>query len=416
MNMNFNERRQQLICDKEGPCVLAVFSGRAPMRSEDESYPFSVDRNFYYLTGISRENMILVLTKDYTGKVEEKLFIEPYDELLAKWVGGRMKADEATAVSGIKNIGYVQDFDAFICKFMNRSRGEGSVKFYLDFWKYTALQEPTLAHQFAAKVRAEYPDASFADLRKDIVKLRAVKSEAEIERMKVAQQTTKNAIEAMMKHVYPGINEREAEGAFDFALAKQGVKEHAFGTIVAGGVRATTLHYSDNDQTVQDGEMILIDLGSAHEHYCADISRTFPVNGKFTERQKEVYNVVLAVQNLVIENTRAGMSFKEMDDMVVKFYEQELPKIGLLKDGKTVRDYYYHSVSHSLGLDCHDADTSSMKLQAGMVVTCEPGLYIAEEGIGVRIEDDILITEDKAINLSADILKTVEDIEALMAK
>ena len=163
--------------------------------------------------------------------------------------------------------------------------------------------------------------------------------------------------------------------------------------------------------------MVLVDLGSAQEHYCADISRTFPINGKFTERQKEVYNVVLAVQQLVIDNARPGMTYTDLNDMVIKFYEQELPKIGLLKDGKTVRDYYYHGVSHSLGMDCHDVTTPATKtLKPGMVITVEPGLYIAEEGIGVRIEDDIIITEEKAINLSQDILKTVEDIEALMAK
>lgn len=235
--------------------------------------------------------------------------------------------------------------------------------------------------------------------------------------MRVAQKTTRCAVEAMMKHAYPGVNECELEGAFDFELSKHGVKEHAFPSIVAGGARATTLHYAKNNQVVEDGEMVLIDLGSANEHYCADISRTFPVNGKFTERQKEVYNVVLEAQKLVIDHARPGLTYRDLNNMVIEFYEQELPRLGFLKDGKTVRDYYYHSVSHSLGLDCHDVDTPSMKtLRPGMVITVEPGLYIAEEGIGVRIEDDILITEEKAINLSADILKTVEEIEALMAK
>ena len=139
------------------------------------------------------------------------------------------------------------------------------------------------------------------------------------------------------------------------------VSEHAFSSIVAGGARATVLHYSENNQVVNDGELVLIDLGSAHEHYCADISRTFPVNGKFTERQKEVYNVVLAVQDLIIEKARPGMTLMDLNNMVIEFYEQELPKIGLLKDGKTIRNYFYHSVSHSLGLDCHDVTTPTTK-------------------------------------------------------
>ena len=415
--MNFQQRRQQLLSDKTAPCMLVLFSGKAPMRSEDAAYPFSVDRDFYYMTGIDRENMILVMTKDHAGKISEMLYIEPYDEVKAKWVGGRMRDYEAREISGIEDVRYLEDFETAVNSFVERNRGEGKMTFFLDLWKYHADQEPTQAHHFADRVRSSYPAAAIEEIFGDIARMRAIKSQDEIEKMKIAQETTRQAIEAMMKHAYAGINECELEGAFDFALAKQGVKEHAFGTIVAGGPRATVLHYENNNQQVQDGEMVLIDLGSAQEHYCADISRTFPINGKFTERQKEVYNVVLAVQQLVIDNARPGMTYTDLNDMVIKFYEQELPKIGLLKDGKTVRDYYYHGVSHSLGMDCHDVTTPATKtLKPGMVITVEPGLYIAEEGIGVRIEDDIIITEEKAINLSQDILKTVEDIEALMAK
>lgn len=417
MNMNYEQRRQKLLEDKSGPCMVLIFSGRAPMRSADESYSFSVDRNFYYLTGIERENMILVMTKDMAGNCAEMLYIEPFDEVKAKWVGARMKAHEATEISGIKDIRYLEDFDSAVNSFVERTRGEGKMTFYLDLWKYTSTQAPTPAHEFAHKVQKNYPAAAIEEIFGEIAKMRAIKSDAEIEKMRVAQETTRQAIEAMMKYAYPGVNECALEGAFDFELSKHGVREHAFPSIVAGGKRATTLHYNTNNQDVQDGELVLIDLGSANEHYCADISRTFPVNGKFTERQKEVYNIVLGAQQLVIDNARPGMTYLDLNNMVIKYYEEELPKIGLLKDGKTVRDYYYHSVSHSLGLDCHDVTTPSLKtLRPGMVITVEPGLYIEEEGIGVRIEDDIIITEEKAINLSSNILKTVEDIEALMKK
>lgn len=334
-----------------------------------------------------------------------------------KWVGGRMKPDEATAISGVQDIRYLDTFESALNLMIRVNRGEGETNLWLDLWKHTPEQEPTLAHKLAHKVQQEYPAVRINDLFGDLARMRAIKSDEEIEKMKIAQTTTQHAIEAMMKHSYPGINESELEGAFDFELAKQGVREHAFSSIVAGGARATVLHYSENNQVVNDGELVLIDLGSAHEHYCADISRTFPVNGKFTERQKEVYNVVLAVQDLIIEKARPGMTLMDLNNMVIEFYEQELPKIGLLKDGKTVRDYYYHSVSHSLGLDCHDVTTPTTKtLRPGMVITVEPGLYIEEEGIGVRIENDIIITEEKPIDLSSNILKTVEDIEALMAK
>ena len=417
MDSCLNQRREKLFADCKAPCMMVIFSGKAPMRSADESYPFSVDRNFYYLTGIDRENMALVMTKDYAGNVSEMLYIEPFDEVKAKWVGPRMKADEATGLSGIQTICYWEDFEDAVNSFVERNRGDGKMTFLLDLWKYQPDQAPTPAHLFAQKVQREYPAVEIEEIFGEIAKMRGIKSLYEINKMRVAQKTTRCAVEAMMKHAYPGVNECELEGAFDFELSKHGVKEHAFPSIVAGGARATTLHYAKNNQVVKDGEMVLIDLGSANEHYCADISRTFPVNGKFTERQKEVYNVVLEAQKLVIDHARPGLTYRDLNNMVIEFYEQELPRLGLLKDGKTVRDYYYHSVSHSLGLDCHDVDTPSMKtLRPGMVITVEPGLYIAEEGIGVLIEDDILITEEKAINLSADILKTVEEIEALMAK
>ena len=418
MAKEFSARRQQLVAGMEGPCAALVFSGKAPMRSADESYPFSVDRSFFYLTGIDRENMILVVTKNAAGVVSEQLYIEPYDELMAKWVGPRMRDFEAREISEIQDIRYLENFAENFNSFIYRNRGtQNPTTVYLDLWKYYADHDPSEAHKFAAKVQRDYPAVQIKELYGILADMRIIKSETELDEMRKAQITTQNAIEAMMKYAYPGVNEAALEGAFDFELYKQGVKEHAFPTIVAGGPRATTLHYATNNQVVNDNEMVLIDLGSTHNHYCADISRTFPVNGKFTERQKQVYNTVLAAQKLVIREAKPGMKLNDLNQMVIDFYQEELPKIGLLKDGKTVRDYYYHHVSHSLGLDCHDIDSPGAldDLRPGMVITAEPGLYIAEEGIGVRIEDDVLITEDGAIDLSANILKEVEDIEALMA-
>ena len=255
------------------------------------------------------------------------------------------------------------------------------------------------------------------ELYGDMAALRAIKSEEEIVQLRKAQEATRIAIEAMMKHAYPGINESELEGAFDFALMKQCVRSHAFPSIVAGGGRATTLHYNTNNCTVEDGQLVLIDLGAAVGNYCADISRTFPVNGTFTARQKELYNAVLEAQKLVIETAKPGMTLRQLNDIVVNYYESRLDDLGLRKDGKKVQDYYYHGVSHQMGLDCHDICTERERiLKPGMVITVEPVLYIEEESIGIRIENDILITEDGCIDLSADILRTVEEIEAFMAK
>ena len=417
MENNYKIRREKLLEGKPAPCMVCIFSGSAPMKSLDEAYPFSVDRNFYYLTGIEKENMILVLRKTYSGDIVESLYIEPYDEVLAKWVGPRMRANEATEISGIRSIRDISEFDSDLNSTIERSRGLGKYHVYLDLWRYEVNQADTPAHSLAAKLQQRYPAVAIEEIYGDMAALRAVKSEEEIALMRKAQESTRIAIEAMMKHAYSGINESELEGAFDFSLLKQGVRQHAFTSIVAGSIRATTLHYNANNCVVEDGQLVLIDLGSAESNYAADISRTFPVNGKFTERQKEIYNTVLEAQRIVIENAKPGVTLRQLNNMVIDYYETRLDDLGLRKDGKGVRDYYYHGVSHHLGLDTHDISTErESTLKAGMVITVEPGLYIEDESIGVRIENDVLITEDGCVDLSVNIPKTVEEIEALMAK
>lgn len=417
MKESYQLRRKALLNDKQGPCMICIFSGTAPMRSADEAYPFSVDRNFYYLTGIERENMILMLYKDFSGKLTETLFIEPYDEVMAKWVGGRMRAAEATDISGVESIKDINAFEDSLNTAIERSRGLGKFRIFLDLWRCHRDQADSPAQILAKRIQKFYPAVEIDDIYGDMAALRAIKSEEEIALMRKAQEATRIAIEAMMRHAYPGVNESELEGAFDFALMKQGVRSHAFSSIVAGGGRAATLHYSSNNSVVNDGQMVLIDLGATVGNYCADISRTFPVNGKFSERQKEIYNTVLNAQQLIINTVKPGMTQRQLNDMVIDYYESKLDELGLRVNGKTVQDYYYHGVSHSLGLDCHDICTERERtLKPGMVVTVEPGFYIEEEGIGIRIENDILITEEGCIDLSSDILRTAAEIEAFMAK
>lgn len=417
MKETYIERRKRLMETRQGPCMVCIFSGAAPMKSLDAAYPFYVDRNFYYLTGIDRENMVLLLRKNQNGDVAETLFIEPFDEVLAKWVGGRMKADEATAISGVQNIQDFREFTFGVHNAIDASRGTGKMTVYLDLWRYREDQTDTQAHTLAARLQQRYPAVAIEDIFADMVAMRIIKSEEEIALMRKAQETTCNAIIAMLKHAKPEMNESELEGAFDFSLKQQCVKDHAFSSIVAGGGRATTLHYDNNDQIVHNGEMVLIDLGSAEGHYCADISRTFPINGKFSDRQREIYNAVLDAQRIVMAHAKPGVTTGELNQMVVDYYESRLDDLGLRKDGKGVRDYYYHGVSHSLGLDTHDISMGrNMVLKPGMVITVEPGLYIEDEGIGVRIENDVLITEDGMVDLSAAIPRTIEEIEAIMAK
>ena len=415
MNSVYRQRRERLMEPLQGPCMVCIFSGSAPMKSLDEAYPFAVDRNFFYLTGIDRERMVLVLKKNVRGEFSEALYIEPYDEVMAKWVGGRMRKEEAAQISGAERICQVEELAGHINGYITASRGLDKVRVYLDLWRYEKDQADTPAHALAAWLQRRYPAVQLEDVYGLMAELRAVKSEEELTKMRQAQEHTRVAIEAMMRHAKPGMNECELEGAFDFALMQQGVREHAFQSIVAGGARAATLHYSENNQPVQDGEMVLIDLGSAYGHYAADISRTFPVNGRFSPRQKEIYETVLEAQRIVIQNAKPGLTMRDLNQMVIDYYETRLDDLGLRKEGKGVADYYYHGVSHSLGLDTHDIVTErEHTLQPGMVITVEPGMYIEEEAIGVRIENDVLITEEGCVDLSAAIPRTVEEIEAIM--
>ena len=409
--MNTSLRRQNLLAKLPERALVFIFSGHAPARSQDENYPFSVNRNFYYLTGIDRENMCLVLDKN-GDKTSEMLFIEPFDPVLARWVGGKMLPEEATEISGIEDIRYINELEDSGFGRYERSLRYNLPIIYLDMWRNELGQNDSDGIKYAKFLKDKYPQLEIRDIYNEITSLRLVKSDEEIEEIKKAIAITRFGIAEMMKHIRPEMNEMMMEATFDFAMAIKGCKEHAFHTIAASGARATTLHYSENNNVMKDGELFLCDLGSAYKHYCSDISRTFPVNGKFSERQKEIYEIVLEVQRRIQEAAKPGVKMADIQKMVIDFYAEELPKHGLNKD---VSEYYFHGFGHHLGLDTHDVDGGlGQVLNEGNVITDEPGLYIADEGIGIRIEDDLLITAEGAICLSQDIIKNVDDIENFM--
>ena len=412
MNVYLNRREKLLESLPENAC-LVLFSGKAVMKSEDEGYPFSVNRSFYYFTGLDTEGMVLMFSK-LNGVASARLYILPYDEYLAKWVGGRMQADEAYEISAIEEIYDIDEFKDTFATMYNRSRLNGGFDLYLDLWHYNWDQVNNETTKFCKEVQEKYPTIVIKDAFALLTNLRLIKDEYEVSCIKHALAITKAGIENMMHTIRPKQNEMFMEGVFNFTLMRNLCNENAFKTIAASGKRATVLHYSQNNCVMEDGELFLCDLGATHKHYCADISRTFPVNGKFSERQKEIYELVLQAQKIVEANAKAGVRHRDLNKLVVDFYREELPKHGLNKD---VSEYYFHGVSHHLGLDTHDSDGGlGAVLKAGMVITNEPGLYIEDENIGIRIEDDLLITEDGNINLAADIIKEVDDIEAFMNK
>lgn len=407
----YSENRGKLINAMENRSISVLFSGAAPVKVGDESYSYTPERNFYYMTGIDRPNEILLLLK-CDNSVTQILFIERYDDIKAKWVGEAIKPDECTKISAVTDIKYIDEFYSVLGELIFNKRIEN---IYLDL-ENRGFFRSSKAIELAQELKSAYPYLTIKNSYNIIAEFRRIKSDYEIENIKKAIEITGKGIKSMLKNAVAGMYEYQLEAYFDFALKANGVKDFAFKSIVAGGKNATILHYSENNNLIADNRLVLCDVGAAWNYYSGDITRTFPINGKFTERQKEIYNIVLDGQRLVIDSIRPGVEFASLNKILIEYYEKRLLEIGLIKDKAQVSDYYYHGVSHMLGLETHDAGRHNEGLlKEGMVLTVEPGLYIAEEGIGIRIEDDVVVTTDGCEIIYKDIPKTVEEIEEFMA-
>jgi len=413
MNKNFFATNRQKLRDVISNNSMAIFfAGQAPYKSADETYPFTPNRNFYYLTGIDEEKVIMVMV-NINGEVSEMLFIQENDPVMAKWVGETISEVEAKEVSGIEDIKFLKDFESTIAGYFDRFSMNNV---FLDLERQEFNIPRTSSQNFAGEIMQRYPYIKVKNIYHDIALLRTIKREEEIELIKKAIDITYDGIKEIWSNAKPGMNEYEIEAYFNYILKKNGVKDFAFPTIAATGKNATILHYVDNNTKTEDGELMLLDLGAQYKYYNGDISRTFPINGKFTERQKEVYNIVLEANETVMKAVKPGVTTGELQDITKRVLAEGCKRIGLIKEDSELNKYYYHGVAHPLGLDTHDVGPRNVELKPGMIITDEPGLYIEEEGIGIRIEDDILVTEDGYINLSAHIIKSVEDIEAFMSK
>lgn len=409
----FIDNRRKLAARLEEGSAAVLFAGKAPLKRGDEYYPFSPDRNFYYVTGVERENCVFLMAK-IGGGLQETLFIPRDNGILAKWVGANMTTEEAEGISGMTDI---RPIDAFTDDFAQMVFRNNITKIYLDLEHREWDDVLTPALGFAKELREKYPAMAMGDLYPIFGDLRLIKEPYELEKMRKAMDITRMGVEAMMANVRPGMMEYEIEAHFDFTLMQHGAREKAFQTIAAAGERGTILHYTKNNGKTKDGDLLLVDCGAQVDWYNGDISRTFPVNGKFTERQKLVYNIVLEGQQKVIDAIRPGQPFSRLNEILKEHYLEALKEIGLVETMADVAKYYYHGVSHYLGAETHDIGRYTERvLQPGMVLTVEPGLYIEEWGIGIRIEDDALVTEDGCEIMTKDMIKTVEEIEAFMAK
>lgn len=413
MKQIFITNRKKIYDTLEDNSILILFAGTAPVEAGDQNYYFVPDMNFYYMTGIDAEDVIFLAHKQ-DDSVDERLFIPRFDKEQAKWVTSLISKGECTSVSGISNVYFADEFYTNLSELLFKTRTEA---IYLNLEKREWGRGVTSGVTLANEIKEKYPYISIKNIYGEFSEVRLIKSGFEVDNIKKAIEITKEGLYLMIKNCSPGMIEYEIEAYFDFALKKNGVTSRAFATIAASGENATILHYSDNNRRTNDNDLILVDLGAQYKHYKADITRTFPVGGKFTERQKIIYNIVLEGQKKVIEFIKPGTEFTELTKILKQYYCAELKKIGLIKKDKELEKYFYHGVSHMLGLETHDIGRSHEGvLKPGMVLTVEPGLYIKEERTGIRIEDVVLVTDAGCEVLSDDIIKTVNDIELFMRR
>lgn len=398
---------------KDNSCAV-IFSGVSKVTSEDELYPFEVNRSFYYLTNIEQENSVLLLIKGI-GEKKAYLFVDEYNEVKEKWTGRRLTFDEAEMLSGIQNVYSSGNFENMLnLALTNQDNQYGSITtLYLDLTPELKIGDSKSTADFRDELEAKYPQLSTLDVKPIITSLRMVKSPFEIAQIKDAITATNLGINKLILSLRPGIMEYELADIFEFFGRGHNRSKLAFNTIVASGKNATCLHYPTQNCAVKENDMILFDLGYRSNYYCADISRTFPVNGKFSGDAKKIYEAVLNCNKAVIEYARPGLTIADLQEYAKTFLKNECVRLSLLKESDDILKVYFHNVSHHLGLDTHDASNREKPLEEGNVITVEPGLYFQDLGIGVRIEDDILIHQDKAEVLSIGIPKEMADIEKL---
>ena len=402
---------------------LVVLAGNELIpQSADQFYPFRQNSDFYYLTGIDEENALLCLCPHHPDpKLREVLFIQETNPTMVIWNGKRLNKEEASEISGIKTVKWTSDFDMVL-----RNLALNSETIYLGLNEYTNFSSKftDVNQRLVNKIKSEYPLHKYERLTPLTTELRLCKSKEEIQMTKKAIDITKEAFLAVLKMTKAGIMEYEIEAEITHNFIKRGASGHAFSPIVASGVNACILHYITNDSKIKNGDLVLIDFGAVYGNYTSDCSRTFPANGKFSPRQKQCYNAVLDVLKESRKFFVPGTTIEEINKKVAALLENKMVELGLFSKNDMKNNpsetplyfkYYMHGASHFMGIDVHDVGSKPTILKKGMILTCEPGLYIKEENIGIRIENNILVDE-KPIDLTADIPFEADEIEFLMKK
>lgn len=409
--MNFEARRQSVLNTMADNSVLVLYSGIALYKSADAYHSFDANRHFFYLTGLRRDNMVLLLQK-VRGEEKTTLYIEEADPKAERWTGKMVTVDEAKETAGISEVHFIARFDGELNRLLCMN---DITTAYFDCYQHSVTDLPHYNLAKSQAFAAAHPGITVRNLWPMVTALRMQKDAEEAETMRKAVEITNQSLQFVMKNLKPGMYEYQAQADYEYMVHRLGAEGTSFPTIAGSGKNGTMLHYETNRELCRDGSLLLLDLGVKYQGYCSDITRTYPVSGKYTDRQRQVYEVVLAANKAVAEAAKPGMTLKELNEICKQVLAEGCIRLGLIAEEKELPKYYMHSVSHHLGIDVHDVTLDGTKLVPGSVITNEPGLYIDEWEIGIRIEDDLLITDDGCEVLSKDIIKEPEEIEAFMA-
>ncbi len=414
LDRDFYIRTRKRVADEmEDNSFYFVHSGSEVESTNDECYLFEPYRNFLYLVGLEVPDAVLLITK-LNGNVSEALFMHMPTARETMYTGSVVNEEYIKNATGISTIYDEHSWNDRISRLLF---GNDIQTVYIDLARWRMNYPHNGEQELADALREAYPYLQFRNMYHTVCRFRTIKEKEEIEAHRKAAAITNEAVRNMLRNMKPGMTESAIEAYYDFVLKSNGVKVPAFTTIAASGPNNNTLHYSANNRVTEDGDLILFDLGAQVDRYCTDVSRTYPVNGKYTERQKLLYNVVLTGLKAAEALSMPGQKKNDLQKISKQVMAEELVRIGKISKPEEIDQYYYHGSGHFIGLNTHDVgDTDDMVLEEDMMFTLEPGLYFKDENMGFRIEDTILITKDGCDILSDVIPKEIDEIEAYMAE
>ena len=412
MEPQFYKGNRDAFMEKLEPGSLALFFSGSPVRkTADDDYGYFANRNFVYLTGMEQKDTVLMMEKDASG-YRETLFILPPNLIEERWTGSRMKPEEIEAVSMISSFAYKETFEEELKKVLTSGRIQ---KVYLDIDRMEGQVVVSAADSMEAFLKQEYPSMPIENSLPIMKMLRLIKKPCEIRAMEKAQEITKAGILAMMTHSKPGMYEYQYKAEYDYALAQHGVLEAGFPSIISAGKNNFCIHYYGYRGQAMDGDIVLNDVGVRWDNELTDVSRGWPCNGKYSSRQKLLFECQYKTSEHMFSMLKPGIPMKEVDAEIRRYCFEQLKEAGVCKSFDDIGTYMWHGGAHHVGFDTHDVVSArDAIIQPGMVFCVDIGIYHEEWGIGFRLEDNCLITEDGCRNLSKDIPRTVEDIEAVM--